>query len=362
MNTEIATQAEAFPIVVAVNANPVIVLTDEAKYSEFYKTIEQEVDGHVPDLTTKAGRDRIASLAYKVTRTKTAIDAAGKKLNEEARAQINAVDAQRRRIRDEMDALAERARKPLTDWEQAEEQRVSSIKERILLIDDLSKNLTFADAETLRSRISSVTSIDTKDGSFGEFEVEASSKRESALVTLQTALEVVEKAESERAELERLRAEAAERERKDAEERAAREKAEAEAEAARRAEAEMVERQKAEAERKAREEAEIKRREEESAERARQQERERIEKELSEAKERAAALERQAAEDKRRAEEEAERVAKEQTAREADKKHRAMCCSEAKEALIAQGCEDELARKIVLAILANEIPRVSLKF
>ncbi|WP_277750417.1 hypothetical protein [Croceibacterium ferulae] len=42
-------------------------------------------------MTTAKGRKAIASLAAKVARTKTAIDDAGKKLNEEARAKINAV-------------------------------------------------------------------------------------------------------------------------------------------------------------------------------------------------------------------------------------------------------------------------------
>jgi colicin import membrane protein len=66
-----------------------------------------------------------------VTRSKTAIDDAGKKLNEEARAKINAVDAQRRKIREELDALAEEVRKPLTEWEKAEDQRIADKEAQI---------------------------------------------------------------------------------------------------------------------------------------------------------------------------------------------------------------------------------------
>jgi colicin import membrane protein len=54
--------------------------------------MKRETDALDADVTTEKGRKAIASMAYKVARTKTAIDEAGKKLNEEARARINAVD------------------------------------------------------------------------------------------------------------------------------------------------------------------------------------------------------------------------------------------------------------------------------
>ncbi len=109
--------------IATIESNPVAVLTDPKVYSEFYAQMKAEVEGFEPDLSTATGRKAIASLAYKVTRTKTAIDDAGKKLNEDARAQINAVDAQRRKIRDELDELALLARKPLNEWEASENTR-----------------------------------------------------------------------------------------------------------------------------------------------------------------------------------------------------------------------------------------------
>lgn len=75
---------------------PLAVITDAKVYSEFYEKLRQIADEFEADVSTDKGRKEIASLAYKVARTKTAIDDAGKKLNEEARAKINAVDEDRR--------------------------------------------------------------------------------------------------------------------------------------------------------------------------------------------------------------------------------------------------------------------------
>ena len=74
--------------------------------------IEAEVRAHVPDTSTNKGREAIKSLAYKVSRSKTMLDDAGKALNEDARRQINLVDASRKNIRDRLDALRDEARGP----------------------------------------------------------------------------------------------------------------------------------------------------------------------------------------------------------------------------------------------------------
>ena len=90
MNDVIEAPKAGSNIVALVEATPAVVLTDKRKFSEFYEGMKAECDAHVPDLTTEKGRKAIASLAYKVARTKTAIDEAGKALNEDARALINA--------------------------------------------------------------------------------------------------------------------------------------------------------------------------------------------------------------------------------------------------------------------------------
>jgi hypothetical protein len=87
--------------------------------------IETEVRSHVADLTSKKGRDAIASLAFKVSKSKTALDTAGKALTETQKREIKTVDDARKKIRDRLDVLRDEARKPLTDWENAEAEKVA---------------------------------------------------------------------------------------------------------------------------------------------------------------------------------------------------------------------------------------------
>ena len=94
--------------------------------------IETEVRSHVADLTSKKGRDAIASLAHKVSKSKTALDAAGKSLTETQKAEIKQVDDARKKMRDRLDALRDEARKPLTDWETAEADKAAKTEATML--------------------------------------------------------------------------------------------------------------------------------------------------------------------------------------------------------------------------------------
>ena len=83
---------ETTDIATIVTNNPVAVLVDPKTYDDFLAHIRAETDAFVPDLSTVTSRKKITSLAFKITRTKTAIDDAGKELNSAARAQIGKVD------------------------------------------------------------------------------------------------------------------------------------------------------------------------------------------------------------------------------------------------------------------------------
>src|SRR5690606_23826871 len=109
-----------------VNADPGLVLLDKERFNQFYEAIKAETDKLVPDLTTEKGRKEIASMAFKVAKTKTAIDAAGKLLNEEARAKINIVDAARRDIREKLGELKDEVRRAVAVWEGKEEERIAA--------------------------------------------------------------------------------------------------------------------------------------------------------------------------------------------------------------------------------------------
>jgi colicin import membrane protein len=358
-----AAPAQGTDIVALVEATPVVVLTDRQKFSDFYEAMKAECDAHAPDLTTEKGRKAIASLAFKVARTKTAIDDAGKKLNEEARARINAVDEARREIRAQLDALKEEVRRPLTEWEEAEKVREEKAQAELARLREAGRVEFMDTAEDVKARIAALEATAIDADLFRESAGIAEAARTDAIAALQAAHARLEREEAERAELERLRAEAAERERIEAEKRDA-EEAERQRIEAEKAEQERLARIQAEAEERARQEAERKAQEErEAAERAHAEalaaERRRAEEAEAAAK---AELDRIAREEAERAAV-AEREAAEQARRAADREHRGKIMGVAKEAIMEAGPVNEAAaRAIVLAIAAGNVPAVSIEF
>jgi colicin import membrane protein len=314
-------------------------------------------------VATERGRKAIASMAYKVARTKTAIDEAGKKLNEEARARINAVDESRREIRKQLDDLKDEVRRPLTAWEEAEAAREVLAAETLAKIREKGRVELEDTVATVKARLDELSSLTINPEVHGDATGVAEAARTDAIAALQSAHDRLVREEAERAELEKLRAEAAERERKEQE---AREAAEVER---RRAESEAAEKVRLEAiaraaEERARIEAErVAKEEREAAERA-HAEALAAERRRAEEAERAAQAERDAA---ARAEAErvaaAEREAAEQARRDADRAHRSKVMGAAKEAIMEAGEVDEAAAKrIVLAIAAGSVPAISIRF
>jgi hypothetical protein len=111
--------------------NPVVLFTDTAKFSEFYARVKAETDKLDPDVSTEAGRNEVRSMARKVVTTKSAINKAGLALTDEWRRQTAEVTASRKKMEDELAALAAEVRKPLTDWEDAEDLRVKACQDKI---------------------------------------------------------------------------------------------------------------------------------------------------------------------------------------------------------------------------------------
>lgn len=191
----------------------------------FLAKIREEIDGFVPDVTTRKGREAIASIAYKVARSKTALDNVGKELVAELKEVPKKIDAERKRMRDLLDGWQEEVRRPLTEWEEAEKARVAEHERRISELRCV--DVEGRSAAEIASAISLIEEYEI-DGSWEEFEAEAHRVKSASLSTLREALAKRQQYEAEQAELERLRAEAAAREQKEREERIAREAAEAE--------------------------------------------------------------------------------------------------------------------------------------
>ena len=334
--------------------------------------IATEARSIVPDVSTKKGRDAIASMAFKVAKSKTALDAVGKELVDKLKEQPKLVDAERKRMRDYLDALKDEVRKPLTDWEAAEERRVENHKRAIAHLEAIGNGLINGEPQSFGLLFAELDLIKV-DASFQEFEAEAHRVKEAATNKLKAAFDSHRRMEAEKAELAHLRAEAEARARQDREEQIARdaaEKAMREAEAAAAREKEQAE-AKAKADREAAE-----RRELELKLAAEQAERQKLAAEQAQkdaeaarikAEQDAKAQAEQAARDteariKREAEQKAAAEAAELAKREADKKHRAKVNNEAAAPFVGIGFTEKQAQDIIKLIVSGKVPHVKIQY
>ncbi|MEG7359988.1 hypothetical protein [Pseudomonas citronellolis] len=340
--------------------NALQVYSTENGLDPYLQQIRTEIDAFDPDVSTRKGREAIASIAHKVARSKTALDNIGKELVADLKEVPKKIDAERKRMRDLLDAWKDEVRRPLTEWEEAEAARVARHQGEIDKI-NLRLECRDLDSAELKANIAWLEGLAISEA-WQEFEAEAARAKDKALIALREALLAREKFEAEQAELERLRAEAAAREQKEREERIAREAAEAERLAAeRRAQEERDATTRREAEAKAAAE----RRELELKLQAEQAEREKVE-----AQRRAEQAERDAqarveaaaaAERQRQADEQA-RIERETAAREADKAHKKTINNEALAALIAGGMPEECAKQAITLIAQRKVPHISINY
>lgn len=119
--------SEVTDLVVIEKQNAMAVFTTKEQLDPIIEAIEKEARSLVPDVSTRKGRDAIASMAHKVARSKTYIDNAGKDLVAELKALPKQIDESRRIVRERLDALKDEVRRPLTEWE-AEQERIKAEK------------------------------------------------------------------------------------------------------------------------------------------------------------------------------------------------------------------------------------------
>jgi chromosome segregation ATPase len=330
------------------------------KLTAYVEAARAAVAGEVPDLTTRKGRERVASLAAQVARSKTAVEKPGREYLKRIKELPRTIEAELREFVDEMDALRDEVRRPLTEWEAAEKARVAGHENEIQILRDLAMCADM-DAAGIESHIEIVEAVAIGEA-WEEFEAEAHRVKAASLTALREALAKRQQYEAEQAELERLRREAAEREQKEREERIAREAAErAQREAEQRAQAEREAAIRREQEAK----AEAERRELQLKLQAEQAEREKLE-----AQQRAEQAARDAdARAKAAAEAERQRIADEQAraeaeakAREADKAHKAAINRAALEAFVAGGMTEECAKQAIVLIAQRKIPNIQISY
>lgn len=324
------------------------VYSTENGLEPFLAQIREEIDGFIPDVTTRKGREAIASIAHKVARSKTALDDVGKQLVADLKEVPKKIDAERKRMRDMLDAWKEEVRKPLTDWEQAEADRVAAHQASIEHLRN-----TNTDGATAAMIQALITDLEQEEvgQEYEEYEAEAHRVKAASLETLRAALSVRQRYEAEQEELAELRRKQAEQEQKDREARIAAEAAEkASREAEQRAQAERD--AAAQRERDLELQAERAQREKLEAEQRAQQ----AEREAADRAERAAQAERQRVADEQA---EAERVAR---AREADVANKTAVLTAIKEAFMKAGVTEEQAKAVTNMIRKGEVPGVSITY
>lgn len=330
--------------------------------------IKEEVSKLKLDASTKKGREEIISVAYKISKSKTFLDNEGKKVKEDFQKTVNLVDAERKKIRDELDGLKESVRKPVTEFENAEKLRISEREERIVLIQDLVLfDAILPELEAVNERIATAESLTKFD--WMEFEPKANFESSQVINKLndfkkQRELFIEQQKEIEKNRIAEEKRQAAVREEAVKAEaiKAEREKADLEAKA-KETEAKVKEdlliAEKKNLEEKLRlsKEAEIK------AEADKKQQILDDAKKAEEAKKLAEAETKKAVEDeKKRAEEEILKAKREETARAADKKHKSKINNSIMSSFISLGCDENLAKKVITSIVRGEINNTTIKY
>ncbi|WP_238762120.1 hypothetical protein [Klebsiella pneumoniae] len=322
--------SEIMDLVVIEKKNAMAVFTNNDQLDPLIEAIEKEARSLVPDVTTKKGRDAIASMAHKVARSKTYIDNAGKDLVAELKALPKQIDESRRVVRERLDALKDEVRRPLTEWE-AEQERIKAEEAmNALHAEALVMNEEFD--RKLAARIESDHEMALlMNDAFDRVQAEKKAEAERQLIAREEEIKRLAEEKAKREAEERHRAELEAAARREAEERAAKERAERERiEGIQRAEREKQAAIEAER-RKAQEEADRIRREAEQREQAR------------------------LAEEKRKADEQARR--------EADVKHRKAVGTEIVKALLANtSLTRDQAIEVLTAVKDGRIPHTGISY
>ena len=237
---------EDYSVTVVNKASLLSFFKDGANLDGLYNVVQAKARALVADVTTADGVSKIKSTARQIASIKKRVDDIGKDVVAELKDLPKQIDANRKKWREDMEALQDEIRKPVTEIEnrQAEIDRIKAVHQQ--LID--------ADSATIKQNIEAVKAIALTAEKWNESLEKATKAVNGEINALETMLKAAEKREAEARELEELRKKQEEAERiireqkiREEAERKAREESEARAAA----EKARLEREKDEAERKA---------------------------------------------------------------------------------------------------------------
>ena len=330
-------------LVVATEIQPAVLFGNEHETLEnLLLKIKKEVSTIVPDVTTAKGRKEITANVSRVTKSKTLLDKVGKEYNAAQKELLKAFDSRRKHAFDFLEALQKEVRKPLTEWEDKEKDRIAKCEGVVNAFIESGKdsenwmNYSFEELQAFLEAVEEVTI--TKR--LGEFEEEATIAKKEAIKKIGDAIQLRMNYDNDQEELKKLREKSAEDDRK-------------------RFEAD----QKAEANRVAQEKVIAANTEKEAALKREEEAKKQAEKDLEEAEEqRKIDVEKAAQAERDRIE--AERLKEEQAAkdREADKNHKKKINNEVLAELLKCGIDEAQGKKIITAIAKNKVPHVKISY
>ena len=236
---------EDYSVTVTHKENLLSFFRNSANLDGLYNVVESKARALVADVTTKEGVSQIKSTARQIASIKKRVDDLGKDIVAELKDLPKQIDANRKKWREDMEALQEEIRKPVTEIEnrQAEIEEIRATHGKLVL----------SGSEEIKAAIESLEKIELTGDKWKESLEDATAAVTAEKGALEVMLNAALKKEAEARELEELRKKQEEAERiireqkiREEAERKAREEAEARAAA----EKARLEREKAEAERK----------------------------------------------------------------------------------------------------------------
>lgn len=237
---------EDYSVTVTHKENLLSFFRNGANLDGLYNVVETKARALVADVTTKEGVSQIKSTARQIASIKKRVDDLGKDVVAELKDLPKQIDANRKKWREDMEALQEEIRKPVTEIEnrQAEIEEIRATHGKLAL----------SGSEEIKAAIETIDKIELTGDKWKESLEDATAAVTAEKGALEVMLNAALKKEAEARELEELRKKQEEAERiireqkiREEAERKAREEAEARAAA----EKARLELEKAEAERKA---------------------------------------------------------------------------------------------------------------
>lgn len=237
---------EDYSVTVTHKENLLSFFKDGANLDGLYNVVETKARALVADVTTKEGVSQIKSTARQIASIKKRVDDLGKDIVAELKDLPKQIDSNRKKWREDMEALQDEIRKPVTEIENRQ-KKIEEIKAT-------HGKLVLSGSEEIKAAIVNLDKIELTGDKWKESLEAATEAVKAEKNALEVMLNAALKKEAEARELEELRKKQEEAERiireqkiREEAERKAREEAEARAAA----EKARLEREKAEAERKA---------------------------------------------------------------------------------------------------------------